>query len=122
MHDAVPIDLRTDEFRALGLLDDELAAFDNVRAAFADDLRFEHLAADAAKEATWRFACEAYLGRKGLVAAFVEKHAQEPVERTCFFPVEWLTVKRELDLYFTQRKQVAAPSMPMSAALNSSSG
>jgi hypothetical protein len=98
MSGGVPVDLQTETFRALGLLGDELRAFDDVCVALADDERFEHLAADAIKEAVWRFACEAFLGRKRLIAAFVHEYGREPMERTCFFPVEWLTAHSEVEL------------------------
>jgi hypothetical protein len=49
---------------------------------------------------TWRFVCLAHLRRKDdLVAEFVAEHTREPIQRTCFFPVELLTVKKEVELY-----------------------
>src|ERR1700733_11614091 len=115
MSGRVPEDLRTEDFEMLGLLADEVAAYEELQAALARDLRFEHLSADAAQDATWRFICESSLRHKRLVARFVERYAHEPEDHMCFFPIEWITVEREVELPSGLRllpaKSVEVPEM-----------
>jgi hypothetical protein len=92
--------LQSEDFKTLWLFRDERLALEKVRSLLDQDLRFEHLSESAVKEATWRFACTAAVQRKGdLVSKFVEEHAHEVRDRTCFFPVELLRIKEEVGLY-----------------------
>jgi hypothetical protein len=100
MSHEVPEDLRSEEFQVVGLPREESAALEDVQSLLSEDLRFEHLKDADIERVTWRFVCLAHLRRKDdLVADFVAEHAREPMKRTCFFPVEWLTVKKEVELY-----------------------
>jgi hypothetical protein len=96
----VPEDLQSEKFQVVGLPRDESAALKEVQSLLSEDLRFEHLKDLDVERVTWRFVCLAHLRRKDdLVADFVAEHAREPMKRTCFFPVELLTVKKEAELY-----------------------
>lgn len=101
MSGKVPDDLESDDLRSIGLFPDERRALEHLRALLAADLRFEHLKERAANEATWRFVCLAHVRSEDddLVSDFVTAHAREPIPRTCFFPVELLTIKQEVELY-----------------------
>jgi hypothetical protein len=100
MSHEVPEDLRSDQFQVVGLPREESAALKEVQSLWSEDLRFEHLKDPEVERVTWRFVCLAHLRRKDdLVAKFVADHAREPMQRTCFFPVELLTVKKEVELY-----------------------
>jgi hypothetical protein len=109
----VPEDLQSEGFRSIALFPDEARKLEDVRALLTEDLRFEHLKELATKDATWRFVCLAHMQPKGdLVADFVAEHAREPIERTCFFPVEWLTVKSEVELYGIRLMPPEAVELP----------
>jgi hypothetical protein len=109
----VPDDLQSEDFRVAGLPADGSAALEKVRSLLSEDLRFEHLKDAELKHVTWRFVCLAHL-RPGddLVPEFVHENAQEPVERTCYFPVELLTVKEELELFGVRLLPVDAVERP----------
>jgi hypothetical protein len=92
-------DLQSDEMKTIGLLRDERAALARIRKLLEADLRFEYLKQDAAEAATWRFVSLAYTCDGDHDADFVTRHAQEPMERTCFLPLEWLTVSEEVDIF-----------------------
>ncbi len=83
----------------IGLLVDERAALEHVRSLLSADLRFEYLKDHEIERVTGRYVCLARRRRDDLVAEFVAEHARDPMERTCFFPVELLTVKEEVELY-----------------------
>jgi hypothetical protein len=109
----VPEDLRSEDFEAIGLRADEAAVLEEVRSLLPADLRFEYLKDLELKSVTWRFVCLAHLQRKGdLVAEFVAKHAREPMEHTCFFPVELLNVKEEAELYGVKLTPLDAVTPP----------
>ena len=112
----IPDDLQSDE-PWLFLFDEEVGAFENVCAELADDRRFEHLNPGAAEAATWRFVCRAHLGQKNLVAAFLSEHADDLMQRTCFFPVEGLTVKEEVELYGVRLLPTDAVTVPAQAVM-----
>jgi hypothetical protein len=97
---AVPDELRTKECRALSLYAPEKLAFERARRVVFDDPRFEYLGERAIQDAVWRFVCEFQLRRtKGLIRQFVDRYVREPMERTCFFPVQLLTVENPLELH-----------------------
>lgn len=109
----MPADLQTDEFQALLLLSDERRALEMARSLLSEDLRFEHLDSHALDAATWRFVCLAHVQPKGdLVASFVTEHAREPMDRTCFFPIELLTVTEETELYGVRLMPPDAVELP----------
>jgi hypothetical protein len=96
----VPEDLQTEEFTWLTLLWDESSVLDTARSLLATDLRFEYLRETEARDLMWRFACLAHQRRKDdLVREFVAQHAREPMQRTCFFPVELLTTKEAVTFH-----------------------
>jgi hypothetical protein len=100
MSGQVPEDLQSEDFKWAGLLADGRAAVEEARSFLSADLRFEYLKDHDVERITWRFVCLAHLQRKGdLVAEFVSEHARDLMERTCFFPIELLTVKEEVELY-----------------------
>lgn len=97
MSGAVPDDLQHENFRWLGLWADEARQLEQVRAAIADDLRFEHMKDQAIDAATWRFVCQAADGRDGTPELM--SHMRELETKTCYFEVELLTVQEELELH-----------------------
>jgi hypothetical protein len=100
MTGAVPEDLQSEDFKAIGLPLEESTALEDARSLLSADLRFEYLKDHDVDRITWRFVCRAHLQRRGdLVSDFVEEHAREPMDRTCFFPIELLTIKEEAALY-----------------------
>ncbi len=75
-------------------------ALQSARWLLAQDLRFEHMKDRELEEATWEFVCLANFQRdRDHVDEFVAKHAREPVELMCYFPVELLTITSEIDAY-----------------------
>lgn len=95
----IPDDLRA-EARMLSLYAPEKLAFDRVCQCMVSDMRFEYLGNQEIRDAVWRFVCEVQLKRsRGLVPRFISDHAHDPFETTCYFPVQLLTVKEELELH-----------------------
>jgi hypothetical protein len=89
----VPEELATPEATWLYLPPDESEALEVLRWLLPEDLRFEYMDKGERTEATWRFVCDAHFTRdKSHVEDFVAKHAREPMELTCFFPVLLLAV------------------------------
>jgi hypothetical protein len=95
----VPSELARQDFRGFRLYAYQHKAWDQALRSMTLDLRFEHLGEKKAEDALWRFVCAAHLGRRNLVAKFVAEHAEVPERRTCFFPLESLSVPRPVDLY-----------------------
>jgi hypothetical protein len=91
----VPQDIATETFQMLCLLPDEEEAYQEALALLLADPRFEHFEESrAAAEALWRFLCLCYADRShDHVAQFITEHAREPVEATCYLPIEHLTVE-----------------------------
>jgi hypothetical protein len=84
----------------MGLFADEQDALEHVRTLVAEDLSYEHFSAEAAKDETWRFAVQAWLEPAAdVVAEFTARYARTPVERVCFLPLQWLTVKHEMSVF-----------------------
>jgi hypothetical protein len=97
----------------LTLVDEQVDALGTLEAALAEDRRFEYMKTRAIEEEAWRFACRAAEQPHGdQVTAFVEKHATEPQTLTCFFPVEGLTVHREVDVSGATLTPAAAIDVP----------
>jgi hypothetical protein len=79
--------------------DEERARVETLR-SLAADLRFEHLENESAEQAVWRLICLVHFRPdEDHVAAFFAEHARPVEDRTCFFPVELLTVSREIELF-----------------------
>lgn len=98
MSGRVPVDLQSSDCRMIGLCDEERGALERLRSLLPHDLRFEHLEDRNADEATWRFVCLAHLQCGDHVGEFVAQYARDPIDRTCFLPLELLTVSEELEL------------------------
>ena len=95
---AIPEDLSTEDHQVVFLSSEESAAFDETETRVLGDLRFEHLDRNA-DETLWGFVCLVELDRKSdHVPAFMEENGREPEERTCFIPVEALTVEEKKEL------------------------
>jgi hypothetical protein len=105
------VDLRSS--KGLTLVDHQVDALDELKAQLARDLRFEYMKEREIDEAAWGFAVAVNRRRDtNHVSAFIEQHAQEPVELICLFPVEGLTVHRELELFgvtFTPAEEAELP-------------
>jgi hypothetical protein len=96
----VPEDLQREDLRSIGLFPDERRALERVRALIAQDLRFEYLKEREVDQATWRFVYDAHVQGDGdLIPKFVAEHSREPKQRTCFFPIELLSIKKEVALF-----------------------
>lgn len=111
----IPEDLRPEGKLSLLLAPLEAHALDQVRCLLPNDLRFEHLDdhVHVAMDATWRFVCRAYTQQQGdLVAAFIEEHGRTPMQRTCFFPLEWLNVATEVTLFGVRFIPAGGVNMP----------
>lgn len=100
----VPDDLASDRFRSLRLDLDQRQALVELEERLKVDQRFEHLVTHAGHDqvscVAKRFACRC-AGTPGedCVPDFFAEHAHEPVEETCFFPVEFLAVEQASDVY-----------------------
>jgi hypothetical protein len=78
----------------LYLQPDEEEAYQEALAILLADPRFEHFEESRAAEALWRFLCSCYADRyHDQVAQFITEHAREPLEATCYLPIEHLTVE-----------------------------
>lgn len=97
----------------LSLLADEHYALERLRRLLSQDPLFEHLEGRSLNDVTWRFACLTFVQRdRDLVTAFVEEHGREPAQRTCFFPVDLLSVNKEVSLYGVKIVPPAAIDVP----------
>ncbi len=96
---AVPRKYRMNVHRKYRPVDHQVDALEDLEATLAADPRFEHMKEKEIEEAVDMFANAAFLQRDAShVAASIEEHAREPVDQTCFFPIEGLTVHRQVDL------------------------
>jgi hypothetical protein len=83
----------------LTLVDEQVDALEDLEAALVADTRFEHMKSRTVAEEAWGFACDAVdRPEEDHISAFVAEHAEDPREQTCFFPVEGLTVHRQVEL------------------------
>jgi hypothetical protein len=82
-------------------------------AVVSADVRFEHLA--KVTDELWTFVMYAW-AQPGVdhVTGFMDRHAREPMDRTCYFPVEHLTVTQEIALTGVRLLPVADPRVPRS--------
>lgn len=110
---ALDDDLESEEVKTLSLVEDERDALGEARRRLAEDLRFEHLKERDLKAATWRFVCLAYTDREqNHVRAFLDEHALEVLSLTCFFPVEFLTVQKGVDLFGVRFSPIEVLDVP----------
>jgi hypothetical protein len=109
----VPGPLRTPEFQGFSLFEYQLPAWHRALKVLSADLWFEHLKERDAEDALWRFVCAAHLGHRNLVRDFVDEHAREPISRTCYFPVEFLTVPKETELFGLKLHPAGAIDVPL---------
>jgi hypothetical protein len=116
MRIGVPEDLRRPGIDTLLLSPGERDAFETAHTALGQDLRFEHLRPDSATDALRRFVCLSFLERRvDHVAGFVQEHARELMQRTCFFPVDDLSVEAKTDLFGVRLLPGVAVSPPPAA-------
>jgi hypothetical protein len=96
----IPRDLRDEDSRSLFLSHSQRDVLTAAEKSVEADLRFELIAAtygEPYQEALWRFACLSVLRpEEDHVASFFAEHAREIEERTCYFPIEALTVAAPL--------------------------
>jgi hypothetical protein len=111
----LPAELTGGQRQVVQLSAEEVAAARQAVAAVRADLRFEHLAHP--DDGVWRFADESMSDRSAdHVPAFVERHAREPQEATCYLPVEFLKVGDETELAGTRLLPVSDPQIPRPSA------
>lgn len=95
----VPEDIATEEFRSLGLLPDEEEAYQEAQAILLSDLRFEHFERREVADALWRFLCQCCADRtRDHVPQFIEEHARDVLDVTCYLPIEHLTVETDTEI------------------------
>ena len=74
-------------------IDHQVDALEQLEAALAGDLRFEHMKEREIKDTVEGFAEDAFVRRNAdHILEFVAKHAEEPQSLVCSFPIEGLTV------------------------------
>jgi hypothetical protein len=113
MSGMLPDDLQRDGIKGLSLDETERNALENLRAVLPEDLRYEHMSGGTLQEATSRFVAQAWLDPTGeAVAQFVREHAREPLDRVCFFPVEWLTVSEQQHVFGVRLLPLAEVQVP----------
>lgn len=110
----VPRKFRVNVHRKYRPIDHQVDALEELEAALAVDHRFEHMKERQIKEAVEDFANAAFVHRDANhIPGFLAKHAEEPQSLLCSFPVEGLTVHRELELFgvtFTPAEQAEIPA------------
>jgi hypothetical protein len=107
----LPPDLQTADSQMLHVSSEEAAVMHEVVAALADDLRFEHI--DKARETVRDFVARAWSDRQtNQVKRYVRQHAREPVELTCFVPIEYLKVEAVTELVGLRLLPPADPNIP----------
>lgn len=110
---AVPRKFRMSAHRKYSPVDHQVDALEGLEVALAVDLRFEHMKKREIKEAVEGFGNAAFARRDvSQIAAFIEEHAEEPQSLVCSFPIEGLTVHREIELFgvtFTPAEQAEIP-------------
>lgn len=93
----IPDDLADEQNRTLLLNVDEEAAREEAVAALEADLRFEYMKDGDVR--VWRFACICVLGhQQDPVATFMAENARKPEERTCYLPIEFLTIDHPVEI------------------------
>ena len=110
---AIPQKYRTSVYRKYRPIDHQVDALEELEAALAIDLRFEHMKEREIKETVEDFANAAFVHRVAShIPEFLAKHAEEPLSLVCSFPVEGLTVHRKIELFgvtFTPAEEAEVP-------------
>jgi hypothetical protein len=107
----LPTELTGGQKQVVQLSTEEVAAARQAAAAVRSDLRFEHLARP--DDEVWRFADECMCDRSAdHVPGFVERHAREPQNATCYLPVEFLKVQDETELAGIRLLPTRDPRIP----------
>jgi hypothetical protein len=110
---AVPYKYRINMHQKYRPIDHQVDALEELEAALAVDLRFEHMKEREIREAVEDFASAAYVHRDAShIAEFLAGHAEEPQSLVCSFPIEGLTVHREISLFgvtFTPAEESEIP-------------
>jgi hypothetical protein len=97
---AVPRKYRVNVHQKYRPIDHQVDALEELEAVLAVDLRFEHMKEREIKEAVEDFANAAFVHRDANhIPGFLAKHAEEPQSLVCSFPIEGLTVHREMELF-----------------------
>lgn len=98
---------------AFTLIGDEVEAYDRAIAALEDDLRFEYLSHFALDAKVKQFAIECRADRSAdHVPAFVARYAHEVEQATCYIPIEFLTIRSEVQLPGLVLVPVNDPQLP----------
>lgn len=109
---AVPPDLATDDCKTLFLDVEEAQALERAQSALLGDQRFEYLE-KTLDDLVWRFFCtSAITPSEGLAAEFVAEHAQAIEARTCYFPIEALSVSSRVDVFGVTLMPISDPDVP----------
>ena len=74
-------------------------AYQEAQAILLADLRFEYLERREAADALWRFLCHCHADRsRDHVPKFIEEHARDVLDVTCYLPIEHLLVEADTEL------------------------
>ncbi len=110
---AVPRTYRMYAHRKYTPIDHQVDALVELEAALAADFRFEHMKEREIKETVEDFANAAFVHRDtNHIPGFLAKNAKEPLSLVCSFPIEGLTVHREIGLFgvtFTPAEEAEVP-------------
>ena len=88
--------------------------FNNVLSKLDSDPRFEWITPKELDSALWRVVCEARLRPNDLTVAdtFLEEHTREPIEETCYFRIEGLTINAEVDIFDVRLLPASTVAVP----------
>ena len=110
---AMPEKFRMSVHRKYRPIDHQVDALEELEAVLAVDPRFEHMKEREIKEAVEGLANAAFVHRDANhIPGFLAKHAEEPQSLVCSFPIEGLTVHREIELFgvtFTPAEKAEVP-------------
>jgi hypothetical protein len=112
MRRRLPDELQTDPPQEVRLVANQAKGFKAAVAALLADLRFEHL--DDAEDWVWSFVSECALHEGDHVPAFIERHQKESIDAVCYMPVEYLSVKSEVEALGIRLLPADDPRVPPS--------
>jgi hypothetical protein len=108
----LPPEYQADNGRSLSLLVTEARVLQQCKAALLGDIRFEYLDKEV-DGVVWNFAVRAYFDKTSdHVPEFVTDNAHEPVETTCYIPIEYLRVDAETSALGITLLPVTDPRVP----------